>query len=78
MQRAAKASEEIAARVKLFQYRVPEEFYDFAKDPDALKNLIDDSKVKPEIDRLRKALLENMVKTKDPLLPVFKARLGRF
>ncbi len=77
MQRAARTSEEVAARVKLFQYRVPEEFYDFEKDPDALENLIDDPKVKPEIDKLRKALLENMVKTKDPLLPVFRARLGR-
>jgi len=76
MQAAGKDDPAVAARVKLFQYRVPEEFYDLQKDPDALKNLIDDPKVKPQIDVMRKALLDMMVRTQDPLLRTFKKHIG--
>jgi len=72
MQEAAKTDQAIAARVKLFQYRLPEEFYDFEQDPDALKNLIDDPKYRDEIKNLKTEMLKTMEATDDPLLETFK------
>jgi N-sulfoglucosamine sulfohydrolase len=66
MQAAAQDNAEIAARVKLFQYRVLEEFYDLQNDPDALTNLIDDPKYRKEINTLRSELLAWMEHTGDP------------
>ena len=42
MQAAARSDPEIAARIDLFRYRVPEELYDLESDPDCLRNLIND------------------------------------
>ena len=67
MQEAAETNPAIAERVKMFLYRVPEEFYDFQADPNGLRNLIGEAKYKPEIDRLRQALKENMARTGDRL-----------
>ena len=39
MREAAQTSSRIADRVNLFLYRVPEELYDFERDPDGLNNL---------------------------------------
>ncbi|MCX7015239.1 MAG: sulfatase [Candidatus Sumerlaeota bacterium] len=64
----------IAERLHFFDYRVPEEMYDVEKDPDNLHNLIDDPALQPEIERLRKALDESMVKTADPCLEAFRSR----
>ena len=64
----------VAARVKLFQYRVLEEFYDFKNNPDALHNLIDDPIYKQEIQNMRETLLEWMRKTGDPALEAFENR----
>jgi len=75
MQEAARTDPQIAERVKLFLYRLPEELYDFESDPDALHNLIGDPKYKPEIDRLRRQLLDNMTRTADPLREVFRKRV---
>jgi len=72
MQAAAKTTPKIAARVKLFQYRVVEEFYDFANDPDALHNLSGDPRYKNELDRTREELLEWMKQTDDPALEALK------
>ena len=70
----AKNNEQIAARIDLFDHRVPEEAYEVRYDPDALTNLI----VKPEhverVAELEKALEDWMVRTKDPLLEVFRKR----
>jgi N-sulfoglucosamine sulfohydrolase len=68
MQAAAKTNPEIAARVRLFQYRVVHEFYDVANDPDALHNLIDDPKYEQQIERMRSELLEWMKHTNDPAM----------
>jgi N-sulfoglucosamine sulfohydrolase len=68
MQAAAKTNPEIAARVRLFEYRTVQEFYDFANDPDALHNLIDDAKYGKEIEQMRSELLEWMKRTNDPAL----------
>jgi N-sulfoglucosamine sulfohydrolase len=74
MQAAAKTDPKIAARVRLFQYRVVEEFYDLANDPDALHNLSNDSKYKKELDKVRKELLKWMKSTNDMALEAFKNR----
>jgi len=74
MQAAAKTDPKIAARVKFFQYRIIEEFYDLANDPDALHNLSNDSKYKKELDKMRKELLNWMKSTNDMALEAFKNR----
>ncbi|MBN1346773.1 MAG: sulfatase [Phycisphaerae bacterium] len=77
MEVGAKTDQRIAARVKLFQYRVPDELYDLANDPDALHNLIEDANRKPDLEKLRAMLLEMMQRTDDPLLAIFKKHLGK-
>ena len=74
MKAAAPKDDSVAARVRLFQYRVVEEFYDFENDPDGLHNLIDDPSYKEQIDKLRKELLDWMKKTGDPALNSFENR----
>ena len=71
---AGKSDPKIAARVKLFLYRVVEEFYDLEKDPDALNNLIDDPAYKPEVDKLRAELEAWMKRTGDVALAAFRNR----
>jgi len=67
MRAAAASDPKIAARVDFFLHRTREEFYDLSADPDALDNRIGDAKLKPEIDRYRRRLLEWMRTTGDPL-----------
>ncbi len=74
MKAAAQTDDSVAARVKFFQYRVVEEFYDFQKDPNALHNLIGEPNYKKEIDAMRKELLAWMKKTGDPALEAFENR----
>jgi N-sulfoglucosamine sulfohydrolase len=74
MRALAPRDSEIAARLKLFDQRVPEELYHYASDPDALKNLIDAPEHRAERERLTKLLEAWMVKTGDPLLEVFRGR----
>ncbi|MBW2667939.1 MAG: sulfatase [Deltaproteobacteria bacterium] len=62
----------LAARVKHFRYRVPEEFYDYEKDPDALHNLIDDPAVAGRVSAFRAKLLDHMERTRDPKRTSFK------
>ncbi len=77
MQEAAADSPTIAARVELFSHRVPEEFYDFQNDPDALNNLIDDPAFAAEIEELRQKLETWMIQTEDPALQAFRRRTDR-
>ncbi|MGB2955838.1 MAG: sulfatase [Anaerolineales bacterium] len=74
MQKAGKSNPQIAARVKFFEHRVLEEFYDFKKDPGALDNLISDPKFRKEIKRMRGVLENRMQKTRDPALTAFQNR----
>lgn len=69
---AAKTNPKIAARVKLFQYRVKEEFFDYENDPAALHNLIDDPKYRKTIDDFRTKMRAKMKALKDPALPQFE------
>jgi N-sulfoglucosamine sulfohydrolase len=57
--------------VKLFQYRVPEELYDFERDPDALVNLIDDERYAGVVTEMRIGMARIMSETNDPLRAQF-------
>jgi len=74
MKGAAPKDDSVAARVKLFQYRVIEEFYDFKNDPDGLHNLIDNTDYEKQINQMRKEMLEWMKKTGDPAINSFENR----
>lgn len=74
MIKAAKDNPGIAQRVELFKHRVPEEFYDFKNDPDALHNLINDPTYLSEIQKFRGKMLEVMSNSKDPAYQAFKDR----
>lgn len=67
MREAAENDPAIAARVKHFLYRVPEELYDFAADPDAKRNLIGDARYRKEIAELKTRLRAHLERTSDPL-----------
>jgi N-sulfoglucosamine sulfohydrolase len=72
MQQAAKDQKPVADRVEMLLHRVPEEFYDLTADPDALHNLITDSKFRGQIARMRNEMLLWMERTQDPLLKSFR------
>ena len=70
----AKTDAAINARLRLFDHRLPEEMYDYTNDPDALRNLIGDPAHRAKRDELIALLDAWMVRTKDPMLPVFRDR----
>jgi len=74
MQVLARTDPAVAARLKLFDYRVPEELYRYPTDADALENLVGRPEFRPERDRLTSMLEEWMVRTRDPMLEVFRSR----
>jgi N-sulfoglucosamine sulfohydrolase len=74
MRELAKNNPEIARRLALFNHRVPEELYNYASDPDALENLIDNSQHQSQRKQLTESLEQWMVKTGDPMLEVFRHR----
>ncbi len=74
MQALAETDAEIAARLRLLDYRAPEELYDYAADPDALLNLIDSPGYRPQRERLTRTLEAWMKRTGDPLLDAFRKR----
>lgn len=77
MNAAAKTDPAIKARVDLFRYRVPEEFYNLKTDPDCLHNLIDDPAHAEQIEQLRGRLADHMKRTNDPMLPALQNRHDR-
>lgn len=74
MLKLAPENEEIAARLEFFQHSVPEEFYDYENDPDALHNLIDEPDYQDQLNRHRAAMYSRMKNSNDPLLEVFENR----
>jgi N-sulfoglucosamine sulfohydrolase len=74
MIKAAETDPEIANRVELFKYRVPEEFYHFKEDPDGLNNLANDPAYARELNRFRKKMLEMMKKYNDPAYEAYRDR----
>ncbi len=77
MNLAAKKDPAIAARVHLFRYRVPEEFYDLEKDPDCLNNLIASPEHREVIRAMQARLQSWMEKTRDPMLEAFLNKADR-
>lgn len=74
MRHAAKDQKSIADRVKMLVYRVPEEFYDFESDPNALHNLVDNPSFQNQVQQARNDMLQWMESTGDPLCEVFRAK----
>ncbi len=72
MKRTAKTDPDIAARIQLFLYRVPEELYDFENDLDALHNLADDPIHQHQLAGMRQELLAWMESTNDPLISDYR------
>ncbi len=72
MKRAAANNESIAARVRLFQFRVKEELFDFEKDPNALHDLARDPAYREVLKKLREQMLRILEQTGDPDLPLFR------
>lgn len=77
MNEAAKKDPAIAARVKMFRIRVPEEFYDLEKDPNCLNNLIDNPEYKSIISQMQAKLEKWMIDTNDPMLEAFRNKNDR-
>ncbi|QEF97607.1 hypothetical protein Mal15_16480 [Stieleria maiorica] len=74
MVKLAPTDPQIAARLELFQHGVPEEFYDYENDPDALVNLIDDPKYADDIATHRAAMRRFMVDSGDHALAALEHR----
>lgn len=74
MQRRAASDSAIAARLDLFEHRVPEELYDYEHDPAALHNLIDDPAYADVLKELREEMQRIMETSHDPLLELFQRR----
>jgi len=72
---AGETDPEIARRVELYKHRVPEEFYNFRDDPDALNNLINNPDYAGEIVKFRKKMLQLMKNCKDPAYEAYKNRM---
>ncbi|NBQ58591.1 MAG: heparan N-sulfatase, partial [Opitutaceae bacterium] len=70
----AKTDPAVAARLDLFEHRVPEELFNYATDPDALQNLVADPAHRAPRDTLIAKLDAWMVQTRDPMISVFRAR----
>jgi N-sulfoglucosamine sulfohydrolase len=77
MEAAARDDPAVAARIRLFRYRVPEELYDLPKDPDCLKNLIDGPDHRAPLQAMRTRLESWMEQTGDPMLEAFRNRSDR-
>lgn len=77
MNEAAQTDAHIAARVALFRYRVPEEFYHLEKDPDCLNNLIAAPEYREVVRDMQARMQAWMEKTNDPMLPAFINRSDR-
>lgn len=59
-------------RTNFILRRCPEEFYNLKKDPLCQYNLISMPEVKGQLEKFRQAMIDNMVKTEDYLLPIFQ------
>ena len=76
MRAAAAAQKPVAERVEMLLHRVPEEFYDFQADPDALHNLVADAKYREDVRQMRADLVAWMERTADPLVGAYRKHLA--
>ncbi len=74
MNEAAKTDSDVAERINMYRYRVPEELYELEKDPGCLHNLIDNPSNNNVLNEMRKELQGWMEKTNDPLLEAYLKR----
>ncbi|PCJ90953.1 MAG: sulfatase [Flavobacteriaceae bacterium] len=74
MLKASKTNKKISARVNLFRKRPHEEFYNLRKDPNCLKNIIDDVRYAEELQIMKEELKKWMVEKRDPLYSVYRNR----
>jgi N-sulfoglucosamine sulfohydrolase len=72
---AAEQNPAVAERVRFFDYRCQEEFYDFAGDPDALHNLIADPACRSRIENFRARLRKYLEESGDPVLSAFNEQV---
>lgn len=63
----AKSNPAVAARLELFDHRVPEELYNVQHDPDCLDNLIASEDMRTIRNRLRQRLAERLKEIQDPM-----------
>ena len=76
MVRAAEEDAFVAARVKMFDYRCMEEFYNFERDPDGLDNLAGREEYQDQLEAFRRELLSFMTDSGDPVLSAFQEYLA--
>ena len=74
MLEAAETDPEVAGRVELYRYRVPEELYDVEADPDGLHNLVGDPAHARVLDELRERMLGMMEQYDDPAEEAYRHR----
>ncbi len=70
----AETDEDLRRRMRLLDYRVPEELYDVVADPDCRNNLIHDPAHRDDADALRTALEAHLRRTNDHALAAFLSR----
>ncbi|MDR3193111.1 MAG: sulfatase [Treponema sp.] len=75
MRAAAENDAAIAGRVRFFDYRCREEFYDFSRDPDGLNNLANSDSHGEMVQRFRKKLESRMRESADPVLSLFEEQI---
>jgi len=74
MEKIGKTDPAIQARVEMFRFRVPQEFYDLDKDPGCTNNLIHDPKHQALVKKYQDRLRQWMTETHDHCLAAFDAR----
>ena len=74
MMEAAATDPEIAKRVELYKYRVPEEFYNFKEDPHGLNNLANNPAYAHELEKFRSKMLDMMKQYNDPAYEAYRDR----
>jgi len=75
MKRLAEEGDEyMHQRDELYTYGVPEQFFDLARDPDALNNLIANPEYEALIETFRDRMVETMESSSDPMLDIYRKR----
>ncbi|MPY99821.1 MAG: sulfatase-like hydrolase/transferase [Actinophytocola sp.] len=77
MVEAAAENAQLAERTDFYLHRVPEELYDFQRDPHSLNDVATDPAYRQELARVRQQLLGWMADTGDPLLAAYRDFLQR-